>query len=248
MKTLLKAISTGTFILFISMAAFAQTPERNIGLSAILKPKVGMAYEYDQALAYYTKTFRTDSAYAVRVLRVAGGPRGGYDMMIEPLKTWTELDATRPYSGDAAARAWQNVLKHCDDVQINYYAYDLKNSNPLAKSTPSTKYVSYIWTIDPKADEDAFDAEIKKTTNVLKKAGFHFSLTNSLSGEVKYQIQVQLENGWKEMDKKMTPFKELYQKAYPGKGAWEKHASIMQNSSKDFYIEFRTIRSTVSTR
>lgn len=248
MKTTFKTISTSFIALFISVSVFAQSPERNIGLSVALKHKPGMAYEYDQALAYYTKTFRTDSAYAVRVTRVTAGQRAGYDLLGEPLKTWTEMDAVRPYQSDASARAWQNVLKYCEDIQMNYFYYDTKNSNPLPKSNASTKYVSYVWVIEPKADEDAFAAEFKKAAAVLKKAGYRFAMTRSLSGDVRYQIQMQLENGWKEMDKKMPEYKELYQKAYPANGAWEKHNGILQSATQDFFVEYRSIRNSVSTR
>jgi hypothetical protein len=248
MKKFLKTLFSLLITLTISMAVFAQAPERNIGYSAALKPKVGMGYEYDLALANYTKTFRTDSAYTIRVTRVTGGPRGGYDILTEPLRTWTELDATRPYAGDAASRAWANVLKLCDDVQYNYYSYDIQNSNPLAKSTSSTKYVNYVYTLDPKADKEAFVTEIKKAANLLKQAGYNFSLTNSISGETRYAIQMQLVNGWKDMDRELPSYKELFLKAYPEKGAWEKHIGIRRNSLKDFYTEYRTVRSTVSTR
>jgi hypothetical protein len=57
-----------------------------------------------------------------------------------------------------------------------------------------------------------------------------------------------LQNGWKDMDKQLPSYKELFLKAYPEKGAWEKHDNIIRSSTKEFYTEYRTIRSTVSTR
>lgn len=234
-------------LVLFSNLAIAQTPERNIGLTVVLKPKLGMAYEYDQALREYTTTFRKDSAYAVRVTRVTGGPRNGSDVISEPLKTWTELDATRPYISDASARAWQNVLKYCESAQSDFYYYDRKNSNALPKYSPSNKYVSYVWVVDPKANEDVLAAEFKKAAQVLKQAGYHFAITHTLSGNVRYQIQLQLENGFKDMDIKMPSYKEVFTKAFSA-AAYEKHNAVLQACSSDFFVEFRSVRTSMSTR
>lgn len=245
MKSLLALVAV---VLLTSNFSMAQEPQRNIGVSVILKPKLGMSFEYDQALQYYTTKFRKDAAWAIRVTRVSGGPRSGCDILTQPLKTWTELDGTKPYQTDSAGRAWQNVLKYCDDVQVNYYQYDEKNSNALTEIPSTAKYVSYNWVLDPKADSNAFEAEFKKVGPLLKAGGYNFSITKSLTGDTRFQVLMQLPNGFKDLDKKMPGYKELFLKAYPAKGAYEAHSAIMDKSTGDFFIEYRAKRNTMSTR
>jgi hypothetical protein len=249
MKTLFIKIFLPLIFLSWGFAdVLAQEAERNIGLAMYLKPIPGMAYEFDQALAHYTKTYRADPKYAVRAITIVGGPRSGSLLLLEPPRTWTEMDEVRPYQNDASARAWQNVLKHCKETHITYFSLDLKRSNPLANILPTTKFIGYFWELDPKANEEAFVAEFYKAADLLKKAGFNFNITRSLSGNAAYQIQMQYENGWKDMDKNLPSYKELFVKAYPGKGEWEKHTSILANATKDAYTEYRTIRNALSTR
>jgi hypothetical protein len=239
-----------SFALALGMftGAFAQEGDRNVGIASVLKPLPGMGYELDQALTHYNKTFRTDPKYAVRVSTVIGGPRAGSLISIEPVKTWAEIDEPRPYQGDASARAWQNVLKHCESYETLIFTIDTKRSNPLPQIKPTTKFIGYFWEIDSKSNEEAFSIEFEKALDLLKKAGYHFVATRNLSGRVVYQIQLQFENGWKDMEKNLPNYKDLFIKANPGKGEWEKHQNIFSISTKDFYTEYRTIRTAMSTR
>lgn len=72
--------------------------------------------------------------------------------------------------------------------------------------------------------------------------------TKSLSGDVRYQVLMQLPNGFKDMDKKMPEYKELFTKAYPAKGAYEAHSAILDKSTSQFFVEYRTKRNSMSTR
>jgi hypothetical protein len=247
-KALLKTLLSLLLIVWIHVDLLAQEVDRHIGIAMYLKPIPGMAYEFDQALGHYNKTYRTDPKYAVRVIQIVGGPRSGSLLIVEPPKTWTEMDEARPYQSDASARAWQNVLKHCSETQIVYFSLDTKRANPLTNIQPTTKFIGYFWELDPKANEEAFAAEFYKAADLLKKAGYHFTITRSLSGNTTYQIQMQYENGWKDMDKNLPSYKELFVKAYPGKGEWEKHSGILSAGTKEAYTEFRTIRNALSTR
>jgi hypothetical protein len=217
-------------------------------LAIYLKPSPGKTYEFEQALTHYTKTYRTDPKYAVRVISITGGPRTGNILLTEPAKSWAEYDEVRPYQSDASARAWQNVLKHCDESQLTYFMVDNQHGNPLPAIAPTAKFLGYFWELDPKASEEAFAVEFYKATELLKKGGYNFVVTRSMSGRPTYQIQIQLEKGWKDMEKNLPPYKDLFLKAYPGKGEWEKHNSILQAGTKDFYIEYRTMRTAISTR
>jgi hypothetical protein len=243
-----KLILTLGLVLSMYVVSFAQEEERNIGIAMYLKPKPGMGYEFDQALTHYTKTYRTDPKHAVRVTSITGGPNGGNNLILEPLKTWAELDEVRSYQSDASARAWQNVLKHCEEYHMSYFTLDMKKSNPLPKVLPTTKYIGYFWELDPKGNEEAFTTEFYKAVELLKQGGYHFVVTRTLSGRTTYHIQFQFENGWKDMAKNLPNYKNLFTKAYPGKGEWEKHTSILSNSTKDAYTEYRTIRNSMSTR
>lgn len=249
MKNLVRAYTCIVFILSITFFASAQTNTNTIGYSTVLKPKLGMNYEYDEALKYYTQTFRKDSAWAVRVLRILGGPRNGCDLLSVPLKTWDDLDlAKRPYQSDASLKAWMNVLKYCDNVSMDYFSFDQKNSNPLSTTKPETKYLAMYWIVDPKADGEAFAKEFAKVGPLLKKGGYKFSITHSLSGSRKYAIIMALENGFKDFNIKLPEYKELFTKAFTEKDAYRTHMSIIEKSTVDYYSEYRTIRTGLSTR
>lgn len=229
--------------------ANAQSNNNTIGYTTILKPKLGMSIEYDQALKFYTKTFRTDSAWAVRVLRISGGPRNGCDMLSVPLKTWEELDEPkRSYQSDTSLKVWQTVLKYCDNASMDYFNLDQSNSNPLPIAKPETKYMAMYWILDPKADEETFANEFKKIGPLLKKGGYKFSITQSLTGSRRYAIIIALENGFKEFNIKLPGYKELFTKAYPEKNAYQQHMAIIEKSTIDYFSEYRYIRSSLSTR
>lgn len=247
-KSLLTLFLSSLLIFTYHAGILVQEPERTIGIAYYLKPSLGKTYEFEQALIHYTKTYRTDPKYAVRAYTITGGPKTGNLVLTEPPKTWSELDEVRPYQSEASARAWQNILKHCDENQLAYFTFDNQHSNPIPAILPTTKFISYFWELDPKASDEAFATELYKATEVLKNGGYKFVVTRSLSGRTLYQIQFQFENGWKDMEKNLPPYKELFIKAYPGKGEWEKHQGILQSSTKDFYIEYRTLRTAISTR
>jgi hypothetical protein len=246
-NNILKTAVSLILVFIIHTGLIAQEATPNVGIAVYLKPIPSMGYEFNQALTHYNKTHRTDPKYAVRVSPIIGGPRSLNILMTEPLKTWAEMDEIRPYQNATSARDWQNVLKYCEEYQIVYYMYDTYNSNPLPVK-PTTKYISYFWEIDPKANDEAFAAELKKAGELLRKGGYNIVMTRSLSGRITYQIQVQYENGWKDMEKNLPGYKELFLKAYPGKGEYEKHNNILINAVKDFYVEYRTTRPALSTR